>query len=256
MRFRLYAPSDEGCVRIVIQPTERAASRLVAATVMLDFELPAMNAFREIFPLCSPVGCNFHFRQCMWRCVQIRCLGPLCKGNSELSHQIRQLEALAFVPIDEVQSVFSLLKPFLDRRLDCVVAYFERTFVGYSDGQRVHSPLFGLTMWNLVGRVLAGLPPTNNLVEGWHNSLNRFVGMKHPPIGVVFENYCKFSIRHVLHDTLLTELLHMVDVVFRIKLFLISCAIWLVSTTIFRDSFICREWPISGNKSALMIFYI
>ena len=154
---------------------------------MLDFEQPAIQAFTSMFPSESIVCCSFHFLKCLWRCVQSQLLGPQYMSDDELSHQVKMIAALAYVPVEHVSAVFCVLKGRLDARLTGVISYFERNFVGWICVNRVTSPVYAHTTWNLVVRVLEGLPRTNNLVEGWHNLLRRIVGSSRPTLKQFFK---------------------------------------------------------------------
>jgi len=58
------------------------------------------------------------------------------------------------------------------------VSYFERTWVGSGSS----SPLFDIMLWNQYDAVLAGLPRSNNFVEGWHNGFQTLVGGSNPTL--------------------------------------------------------------------------
>ena len=55
-------------------------------------------------------------------------------------------------------------------------SYFERTWVDSSTAE----PIFDRFLWNQYESVLAGLPCSNNLVEGWHNGFQTLVGTSNP----------------------------------------------------------------------------
>ena len=57
-------------------------------------------------------------------------------------------------------------------------SYFERTWVGSS----TVVPLFDRMLWNQYDAVLAGLPRSNNLVEGWHNGFQTLIGTSNPTL--------------------------------------------------------------------------
>jgi hypothetical protein len=52
-------------------------------SVMTDFELAAINAFKSSFPNSNARGCFFHFSQCLWRKIQ----SPLCHDINDMYSQ-------------------------------------------------------------------------------------------------------------------------------------------------------------------------
>ena len=38
--------------------------------IISDFEIGAMNAFKEVFPNTTIKGCHFHYTQAIWRNIQ------------------------------------------------------------------------------------------------------------------------------------------------------------------------------------------
>ena len=56
--------------------------------------------------------------------------------------------------------------------------YFERTWVGSGSSR----PLFDIMLWNQYDAVLAGLPRSNNFVEGWHNGFQTLVAVSNPTL--------------------------------------------------------------------------
>ena len=57
-------------------------------------------------------------------------------------------------------------------------SYFERTWIGTPTTE----PIFDKYLWNMYDPVLAGLPRSNNLVEGWHNGFQTLVGCSNPTL--------------------------------------------------------------------------
>ena len=57
-------------------------------------------------------------------------------------------------------------------------SYFERTWIGTAASPSV----FDKFLWNQYDSVLAGLPRSNNLVEGWHNGFRSLMGVSNPTL--------------------------------------------------------------------------
>lgn len=93
------------------------------------------------------------------------------------------LPALAFVPLEDVESSFEKLISSIDfpEVSQCVVDYFEDCWIGRPmKGQR-RKPKFPINIWNCNNSVKSDLPRTNNAVEGWHRSFNSSIGI-HPSL--------------------------------------------------------------------------
>ena len=95
------------------------------------------------------------------------------------------IQALAYIPVEHVQSVFKQLEGFVDARLAPVLCYFRNVFIGELRDRHVRGPSFPIAVWNQVQRVICGLPRTNNLVEGFHSGLSQLVGVVHPSLSLL-----------------------------------------------------------------------
>ena len=152
-------------------------------SIMTDFELAAINAFKSTFPDVTVSGCMFHLGQCMWRRLQD--LGMVARYNTEpeFALKVKIILALAFLPLDDVVIHFeTLIADPAYRDLDPLILYFEDNFIGRQRGNRRLDPRFSIDLWNQYDRVLNQLPRSNNAVEGWHNSFNNCVDIAHPTV--------------------------------------------------------------------------
>ena len=97
-------------------------------TITIDFERAALNSISEHFPTTAVLGCFFHFGQCLWRNLQSLGLQDWYM-EPENSLLIKTIQALAFVPPDDVIEAFQHLMDSLDadtdERLSDFLAYFE-----------------------------------------------------------------------------------------------------------------------------------
>ena len=86
--------------------------------------------------------------------------------------------AIAFVPDEDVDDTWRLLKPLLPPDMIEFTRYYEATWIG-SSGSR---PTFAHDMWNqdATGRSL--LPLSINIAEGWHRGFNSMLGCSNPTI--------------------------------------------------------------------------
>ena len=130
------------------------------------------------FPDAEMNGCYFHFGQNVWRRLQANGKATLYTENEQFADKVKQLMALAFVPVQDVIAVFEQLMTnddFLD--LDFLLDYIGRP----RRGRRV-VPRFPVALWNQVERVRAKLPQSNNYTESWHNAFNGTVNIAHPSV--------------------------------------------------------------------------
>lgn len=163
---------------------------LAPTTIMTDYEMAEINAFKHIFPNAEHKGCFFHFCQCFYRHIQqsLEILN-LYSSDSEFSLKIWYLVALAFVPIQDVMATFEQLMEddfFVENEgpLLQFVTYFERTWIGPWNRRKTARipPLFAIDLWNCYNSVLENLPKTNNSCEGFHNGFSAMLGSSHPTI--------------------------------------------------------------------------
>lgn len=146
--------------------------------IMTDFEISSIAACQEVFPEARMKGCLFHFRRCLFRHIQQCSLLSAYREDGELTHNIKMIYALAFVPPDKVISAFERLirSPYYKENakiLSNFIEYFEKTWIGVAKrGKRGRvAAMFEIEMWNHYFSVLDDAPRTNNHVEGWHNRL-------------------------------------------------------------------------------------
>ena len=74
-------------------------------SIKTDYELAAINSFKNCFPNAEQKGCFFHFAQSLYRKIQSEGLQQRYSNDPEFSLQLRMLAALAMVPENDVVRV-------------------------------------------------------------------------------------------------------------------------------------------------------
>lgn len=102
-------------------------------------------------------------------------------SNPDFANQLKYLVALAFVPVCDVQSVYSsVIKEgiFADTtlsladNLSMLLEYFEKTWVGRPNQTTQRGAArYPIPSWNAYEATLDDRSRTNNSVEGWHNGI-------------------------------------------------------------------------------------
>ena len=148
-------------------------------TVLTDFEMGLRNAVRNVWPGTTLRGCYFHFKQALWRRFAQSDLVPEYKvPGSPIRTAFKLIGALPFVPVDDIDLAWRLLKPTIPTDMAAFTTYFEHTWIGTSSS----SPLFDTWSWNQHETVLARLPRSSNLAEGWHNGFKSLVSCTNPTL--------------------------------------------------------------------------
>ena len=156
-------------------------------TVLVDFEAAAINAFRQAFPTAELKGCYFHHGQSLNRKVGELGLKLDYESNPDFNMAVKSLQALAFVPEENVLEIFlELAESFPDlERVEELVAYFEVTYVRGRErggGRGQAQPRYSQAFWNHFNSTLNNVPRTTNAVEGYHNALNSLFLAKNPSV--------------------------------------------------------------------------
>ena len=151
-------------------------------TVMMDFELAAMQSAEDVFTNATVHGCFYHLTQNVYRKVQAEGLQTAYCENPELATQVRMLMAIAFVPLTDVVSAFEAVQEAALPEITPIVDYFEDTYVGRMRRRTRAPPRYPPAQWNIHARLEIGLPRTNNNVEGWHRHMQAAVAAHHPNI--------------------------------------------------------------------------
>jgi hypothetical protein len=122
---------------------------------VLDFEIAAWQACREVFPGLPVKGCVFHWTQSVWKHVQYLGLAPAYRQRSGVHSYIRQLLALPFLPSAQTPQTFEVLE---GRAATPQV----KKLVKYIRKQWFNHLTFTVPSWGVYGLAIR----TNNDVEG------------------------------------------------------------------------------------------
>jgi len=109
-----------------------------------------------------------------------------------------QIDALAFLPVDEVTDCMSHLKDTAPEEAETLLEYFDSTNVSgqlrpwhHHDGLRLNfrrtPPTLLHYQWNMHEVTMANQPQTNKICKGWNNRFHTLVGKNHPTICKLIE---------------------------------------------------------------------
>ncbi|XP_053148756.1 uncharacterized protein LOC128343547 isoform X2 [Hemicordylus capensis] len=159
---------------------------LAPQRVLVDFEKACMNAVRIVFPHAEVKGCYFHLCQSLIRKINNVGLKTEYETNMDINITLKSLAALAFVPIDDVRSVFDkLATKFPDEdSYNEVLTYFFSTYI---EGAAGRDPQFPMRIWNHHDAALEQSPKTTNCCEGFHKALNSLCHCSHPSVWSLFD---------------------------------------------------------------------
>lgn len=134
----------------------------------VDFEMAAINAIKENFPMAEIHGCFFHLGQSVWRHVQTVGLQKPYQDDPDFAFNIRLLLSLAFVPTDNVLDAYEEListeffaeesKSKYVQQIQALLSYFQLTYIYRIDrtGKKAN-PLYPPELWNVYDLTLTGI---------------------------------------------------------------------------------------------------
>lgn len=206
--------SPVGLYCLLPNKTRQTYDRLISAmkdlmpnakpeTVLVDFEMAAMQAFVAGYPSTQVRGCFFHLSQCVIRRVQMEGLKAAYEADDELRGFIRCMVAISHVPLQDVVAVFDelLAQAPEQENVDLVITYFERTFIR---GRRLPGrginyapPLFAHDLWNHNETAVEGMSRTTNISEGWHHVVQSLLQCDHPTLWRFIEGMQKENSRQL-----------------------------------------------------------
>lgn len=153
-------------------------------TVIADFELGLQNALTSTWPNAEIRGCFFHLSQSIWRKAQSLGLSHAYINNERTRNEVKILAALAFLPPDEVGRVFDDLFESASDEVEELYQYYQMNYVGRKPNRGPRrQPRFKIDMWNVRARTTAGIPRTNNKLEGYHSGMQTMFDGVRPTLG-------------------------------------------------------------------------
>ena len=141
----------------------------------------------------------YHLTQSIWRKIQSLGL-TLYENDNDFRLFCGQIEALAFLPPDEVTDGITYLRNSAPEAASELLNYFDSTYVSGQLRPRRHQdllklnfhripPLFPPHRWNMHEVTMADQPRTNYVCEGRNNKVHSLVGHSHPTIWKLIETF-------------------------------------------------------------------
>ena len=174
--FLLESKSAESYT-LALSTIKTAASLFNPPKFMVDFETSEHRAIRSVYPHSTIHDCLFHWKQAIIRHFSPTL--PTYGTNHDLRTDFCAFFGLAFVPVDDVEPCWQLLKAYLIRRYP---AASTTTIINYLEATWLYSAKYPRTTWNMYQSVKDVDPRTNNVSEGGNNSINTAAGCSHPRI--------------------------------------------------------------------------
>lgn len=125
---------------------------------MHDFELAAITAFRDIFPLTNIHGCFHHFSRAIQKSVTEKICETETKNSISLKQHISLLKSLSFVKPEDVLKYYDVIinQQFYHDHQELMAdffTYFHGNFIGYENKQA----RFPIEIWNCHDLVKQGM---------------------------------------------------------------------------------------------------
>ena len=156
-----------------------------------DYELAAINAFKNVFPTIHVSGCFFHFSQSLWRKVQALGLTRYVKhsnltvSNAHINEEKKKGRqwflcaiGLALIPPHLVEKAWTeAMDEYTPDHVSSIKFndYIVSTYVDCTSSR------YPLHLWNVNHALVNNIPRTNNHVEGYNNRLGSLFPV-HPHI--------------------------------------------------------------------------
>ncbi|KAL0267264.1 UNVERIFIED_CONTAM: hypothetical protein PYX00_009585 [Menopon gallinae] len=187
--FCLVSDKCEATYIAVCRALKNLVPDLRPESILMDFEIGAINAFEKEFPDTRLKGCFSHFTRNILRTIQLNGLKKKYDSDNVFAKKMCMLAALAFVPGDDVERGFENLCSTLDAdySLENVLDHFEDTYVGRPGKIMRRRPKYKMEFWNMYSAVRQGALGTgmNYVLEGWHKALAEVVGLSHPTVKIL-----------------------------------------------------------------------
>ena len=151
------------------------------SVVIVDFERSVKLAVHAVFGEHVNIQyCFYHLTQSIWCKIQSLGLTNLYESNNDFHLFCGQIDALAFLPLDEVSEGMAFLRESVPEEAIPLLEYFDTTYVTGHLRPRPQTPdlqlrfwyvppIFPPAQWNVHEVTLANQPRTNNVSERWNN---------------------------------------------------------------------------------------
>lgn len=140
--------------------------------ISVDYEKAEINAIRQSFPNAAIGGCFFHLVRNLKKKISEEGLLSQYNNDAVFALFVREIAAIAFVPIDKIDDALASLEADLPPELLPVLNWFETYYIGAPNRRGIRkTPLFPPDIWNVSERTLCGESRTNNNVEATHRRM-------------------------------------------------------------------------------------
>ena len=106
------------------------------------------------------------------------------QGRSYSGGAAKKIQALAYIPPDDIYGSFNRLMESLDEDTDNTLGdfqqYFETMWLGVVQQGRRKWPEFEVELRSVHERTVNDLPRTNKALDGWHNVFKKRMVITHP----------------------------------------------------------------------------
>ncbi|KAL8590500.1 hypothetical protein ACOMHN_010936 [Nucella lapillus] len=167
--------------------------------VIVDYEKAVIQALHsKLGEHVEVKGCFFHLTQSTWRRIRQLGMTALYNNNDDVKLFCGMLDALAFLPVDEVPTGMEYLHNNTPDGAEELLEYFEATYVRGTFRQvqlpaanddapapvrvRRIPPLFPPGLWNVHEATMRDRNRTNNQCEAWNLGFLHLVGHNHPSL--------------------------------------------------------------------------
>ena len=169
------------------------------SVIIIDFERSVELAINSVFGEHVNIKfCFYHLTQSIWRKIQSLGLSNHYERDNDFRLYCGQIDALAFLPLDEVQQGMVYLKETVLEEAEPLLEYFDSTYVTgqlrprrNNDGLVLNfrriPPIFAPHKWNVHISTVTNEPRTNNAAEGWNNKFHSLISQDHPTIWKLIE---------------------------------------------------------------------
>ncbi|KAG0435687.1 hypothetical protein DMUE_4592 [Dictyocoela muelleri] len=127
--------------------------------VITYFEKALINAVQKIFSSARTLGCQFHFRQSLFRCLKDSCrLSKVYRDKPDIKSIFRKILNLTFFPIKDCYEEYLNIRvesQILNVYDDLVgfFEYFEKTYIGRFEDRQFIQQSYPIEFWRCFKRV-------------------------------------------------------------------------------------------------------